>query len=419
MRSRYLFNLVGNIPALANHSHSVTPETERFGVQTLTFMEKSLGAFPQDLRIIREDAYRESLQPTSTGKHAVLANRFPRPFQRLVYQQQDKNRRDKAMRDRLLKGQRLENQRIEKREKDLNLLMKPAKSSRGGGSRVTAVFKSLYVRPMSIVTGASPVARGELSPGRTAAQLDFEPTSKPSLVLSIVGATAAPLGSQQRSYTFSVLCDDGAAPMLIQAATNSDALEWIAAINRIGESAAAKRSTFLATASLPDLLEHDHSKAPLGARAGMSLSISSDSTKLKKVFGVPLKELIRRDYGNDAQELAVPLVAEKCMAEIERRGLSEIGWVWKVAIIFLPLMLDSVYRIPGSVSSINSLRDAFNRGLHAIPMFTVPADILSQAPPSTFRKMATMPTYTSFVEHLNCGFASYPNRCSLPLCTKD
>lgn len=42
----------------------------------------------------------------------------------------------------------------------------------------------------------------------------------------------------------------------------------------------------------------------------------------------------------------VPLIVEKCIAEIEKRGLEEVG----------------IYRVPGAVSAINRLRLSFNSG---------------------------------------------------------
>lgn len=212
-------------------------------------MEQSLFAPSRDLRTIRDEAYREAAVVSQSSSHPI---RVARPFQRLVYQQQDKTKRDKVLRDRLSKEQRLERQRVDKREKDLNHLMKSNKPTRTGGSRVTAVFKSLYVRPMSIVTGAPHTIRGEPSPGRSASQLDFETISKPALVLSLVGARAQTLASSQRSYTFIVMTDDGAAPVMVQASTSNEATDWISAINRVGASAAAKRSTFLATSAVAE-----------------------------------------------------------------------------------------------------------------------------------------------------------------------
>lgn len=47
----------------------------------------------------------------------------------------------------------------------------------------------------------------------------------------------------------------------------------------------------------------------------------------------------------------VPLIVEKCIAEIEKRGLEEVG----------------IYRVPGAVSAINRLRLSFNSGNHPFP----------------------------------------------------
>jgi hypothetical protein len=47
----------------------------------------------------------------------------------------------------------------------------------------------------------------------------------------------------------------------------------------------------------------------------------------------------------------VPLIVEKCIVEIEKRGLEEVG----------------IYRVPGAVSAINRLRLSFNSGNHLFP----------------------------------------------------
>src|SRR4051794_32401850 len=63
-------------------------------------------------------------------------------------------------------------------------------------------------------------------------------------------------------------------------------------------------------------------------------------------FGVSLDRLMK-----DGE---IPVVVQKCIDQVEKRGLSEVG----------------IYRIPGTVSDINQLRKAFNQGI--APLFHYP-----------------------------------------------
>ena len=59
----------------------------------------------------------------STPEHEGDALEFGKPFQLLVAQQQEKNRRDRLWRDRLSKEKRQEQQRHDRREEQLNRAM--------------------------------------------------------------------------------------------------------------------------------------------------------------------------------------------------------------------------------------------------------------------------------------------------------
>jgi len=64
------------------------------------------------------------------------------------------------------------------------------------------------------------------------------------------------------------------------------------------------------------------------------------------IFGVSLPFLLKREAGSDEiPRGAIPSVITKCLAEIEKRGLQEVG----------------IYRIAGQSSVTTSLRNAFDR----------------------------------------------------------
>ncbi|GMM56051.1 GTPase-activating protein [Maudiozyma humilis] len=107
------------------------------------------------------------------------------------------------------------------------------------------------------------------------------------------------------SYSFKIIMQDGH-EYTIQATSLEDTHDWIKMIK------SSKRYSF-------------HSKKFKGKTSN-------------KVFGVPLEDICAREG------TAIPTIIIKLLEEIELRGLDEVG----------------LYRIPGSVGSINALKNAFD-----------------------------------------------------------
>lgn len=107
---------------------------------------------------------------------------------------------------------------------------------------------------------------------------------------------------------FKMVSENGGEEFYFQATSNAEAQSWITALT------SSKRYTYL-------------SKDARGLTSS-------------KVFGVPISDVC------DRESLLVPAVVDKLLTEIEERGLDEIG----------------LYRIPGSVGSINLLKQAFDEG---------------------------------------------------------
>lgn len=84
------------------------------------------------------------------------------------------------------------------------------------------------------------------------------------------------------------------------------------------------------------------------------------------VFGVELAFLLEREANGEEVLLGtVPSVIASCLAEVETRGLSEVGICESVFFVAEATALDVdafLDRIAGATSEINTLRDAFNRG---------------------------------------------------------
>ena len=195
-----------------------------------------------DHRLIREDAIREA---GSDGAHPN--KRIPRPFNLLVFAQQEKYKRDKYARDRLSKEKKLEQHRHEKREDYLNKAMHSSKPSSGVSkahrnkkSMSSAFFQ--FMRPISSAfTSDTAIPSG---PKRTAEELDFVPAGKPALVLSLADCRVAQFINNERSFTFQLDTEDGG-HYLLQAMGKKDMTKWMNKISHVAKTAAKRRLTYL------------------------------------------------------------------------------------------------------------------------------------------------------------------------------
>ncbi|KAL6945388.1 hypothetical protein ACO0QE_002840 [Hanseniaspora vineae] len=102
------------------------------------------------------------------------------------------------------------------------------------------------------------------------------------------------------------ICMNNGVEYCVQATSSEDMHEWITVINK------SKRYSFY--------------------------SVRYRGKTHNKIFGVPLEDLCEREG------VLVPAVVTRLLEEIELRGLDEVG----------------LYRVPGSVGSINSLKQAFD-----------------------------------------------------------
>lgn len=225
---------------------------DRKAFERLNNIEQEVANVEFDLRVIREDAYREASQASTS-----LTRRQPRPFQILVSAQQDKNKRDRTLRDRLSKEKRQEQQRQDKREEYLNKAMhtrRPVLSSqkqhRPKKSMSSAFMQ--FMRPISSAFTSDTMASGTK---RTPAELDFTPTGKPAMVLNVADAKVSQFINNERSFTFQVDTEDGG-HYLLQALTKSDMKKWMDTIDRVSKSAAKRRLTYLGHNSKMQIPEH-------------------------------------------------------------------------------------------------------------------------------------------------------------------
>jgi hypothetical protein len=194
-----------------------------------------------DFRVLREDAQRESSQVSPS----YGAKRHQRPFHALVSAQGEKIRRDRQAKDRLGKEKKLEQQRHERRSNDLNRAMNPPKRPPLGlgkherGKRSMSAFFRV-VRPLSTAFSSDRLHAPGDAIRRTPSELDFVPTTKPNLVLSLNDATVAWYMNEERSFTFQLITEDGGR-WLLQAQSSADLDAWMDAISRVSR----KRLTYM------------------------------------------------------------------------------------------------------------------------------------------------------------------------------
>ena len=204
-------------------------------------------------------------------------------------------------------------------------------SSTSGGS-VSKKIGDFFRRPFSIagfnVSGSNyPSSSSSPSPGYQQGQDAYSrkaiestqlpvlekgsiPDSKPSLTIktfeikSIVNILNFK-NSPGYKFSFKLIMRDGR-EYVMQAVSAEELHEWVRMIN------ISRRYSF-------------HSK-------------TFKSKTSNKVFGVPLEDICARE------NTTVPMIVTKLLDEIELRGLDEVG----------------LYRVPGSIGSINALKNAFD-----------------------------------------------------------
>ncbi|KAI0302327.1 hypothetical protein B0F90DRAFT_1713968 [Multifurca ochricompacta] len=302
-KRRQLRNLV--LDSLPSPRNLRRRESDARDLERLNAIEREVSKIQFDLRAIREDVHWEAAY-MHTGSQP---KRSQRPFQKLVVIQLEKNKRDRNLRERLEKERKQEQHRIDKREEYLSKAMNPRRQYTPA-QRQHRIKKHL-MRPISNAFSLDHVDVN--STRRTAAELDFTPTGKPTLVLSVVDARMSHTMNYERSYTFQLDTEDGG-HYLLQTATKAEMTKWIRTIDHVSKTAAKRRLTYIGNSPKPQLSDHIHDRP---------MTASRDPTA---VFGVDLDFLLQREAGASAVPPgAIPSFLEKCLLEVEARGLTEVG----------------------------------------------------------------------------------------------
>jgi hypothetical protein len=332
-KRRQLYNLINHTPSFPSAKRIAhSDDTHRKAFERINNVEKEVINIHFDLRGIKEEAMREALHSAANGTQS--AKKVPRSFHKIVAYQMEKNRRDKNLRTRLQKEKLHEQARIEKREDVLNKALKsrkpqPVMQKQHRNKKSMSAFLN-FMRPLSSAFGTDAFQSHSLK--RTASELDFKSTGKPTQVLSLMDAHVTQFVNNERSYTFKLDTEDGG-HYILQAMNKRELMKCLETIGRIAKIATKRRLTYLGNSPKPVLSDHLHEP----------VASSRDPTA---VFGVELDHLLQREASMPVLPGIVPRVIHECLFEVESRGLSEVG----------------IYRIAGAASEINALKEAYNRG---------------------------------------------------------
>ncbi|KAJ8101998.1 hypothetical protein POJ06DRAFT_74971 [Lipomyces tetrasporus] len=301
-KQRYIYNFLSNVldTGPSKRNSSSTPEEPAAVLLTLDMTDRL------DKRQVREAAAREMRDLSHK------ASKAHRAFGGLVAQEQEKLRRDarqKEVLDRQLRDQ-LRAPYNKMRGPLQSGDRKFSKSSRFGG-----LLKA--VRPLSVAFSnnwSPPSPDRSVSPNDLPEVSSIESRHKPSAAINLASAVASIPSDMQGMGVFKVVCDNGA-DFFFQATNDNDLDEWIKLCS------AARASAIEKSRATADALE------PM-------------NNPLTKVFGVPIETVCKRE------NQLIPTIVQLLLAEIEARGLEEVG----------------IYRVPGSLANVNELKRAFDSG---------------------------------------------------------
>ncbi|KAI5779687.1 hypothetical protein EDC01DRAFT_669408 [Geopyxis carbonaria] len=266
---------------------------------------------------IPEGLDARSLRETATKENQLSRHGRVKLFGKLLHQEQEKLRRDAKQRDAIERQQRQQLRAEHRRQPPGSKADVEKKSGKRLG--VNSIFKA--VRPISMaLTGQwTPPqdTRRLVSPSELPPLKSLEHGRKPSAVIDLksVSSISVSRGTLDR-YIWRLTSDNGVG-YWFQATSEKDLGHWLKCISDIRGIAASD-----------------------GGESIEMLTVASHNRIGQKVFGVSLEELCKRD------NVQVPVVVESLLLEIESRGLGEVG----------------IYRVPGSLASINALREALDSG---------------------------------------------------------
>ncbi|KAI7864758.1 hypothetical protein BDF14DRAFT_1884040 [Spinellus fusiger] len=313
-------------------------------------------------------------------------------FAKSVTEQLEKLKRDIKERDRIDKECREVQHKLQKKQMEqVRYLEKLGKRSVKGQS--TQPLQSLQLQHQGqVIPKINSFLRGLRPHSMTSVTLNLFPTdygdttmmsfmtTKASTVINLIHSTVSVASAYtKRDFVFRIVTEEGG-QYLFQGTNRDDMHDWMFQINNAAREGAAKRQSVLVAESLDDQ----------ASQYRVDLAESSDRrpgyiNPRSSVYGVDLDYLMR---GSE-----IPLIMEKCIKEIEMRGLEEIG----------------IYRVAGTGSVVTKLKMEFNTDSSNVSLsdpawadINVVADALKQFLRELPEPLLTCALYDEFVNASAC-----------------
>jgi hypothetical protein len=210
-----------------------------WAVKTLSDSNGSVGVS----QLIKEEAFRENTHANPGSG----PRKYPRIFSKIVLLQQEKNKRDRHIRERLLREKRMEQLKREKQNVPYDKVMDASKKIKQGKRTSLNPFMRV-VRPLSTAFpfgGVPPTGHeGAESKKWTLEELDFTPTSKPSLSIDLASARVEERKNSVRPFIFTLETEDGV-KYYFQATTQREMARWVTQLAITGKNTSEKRRTYV------------------------------------------------------------------------------------------------------------------------------------------------------------------------------
>ncbi|CAI2172046.1 18714_t:CDS:2 [Funneliformis geosporum] len=347
-KRRYVYNLTQIFVRLQHElkerSHERKPSVD---VGFLMKTNSHIIASKSDFRFIKDYSYKEN-NVNATQRTA----KFPKPFNKLISEQQDKIRRDQKERDRLAKDIRDTQNKLQKKQNELEKRSRTQQRPRNK-SRVETFIKQV-ARPISIAL-ANTWHSGNSANIRNLPEKSHHSSSKVALVINLINSEASPDYGITLDFVFRIVTEEGG-QYLFQAIDNDIMNDWIRVINEAAIEGAEKRKTIL---NKEPNIEPKEEEVP-------------DEPKTRSsVYGKDLETLM--------PDGKIPVLVEKCITEIEKRGLTEVG----------------IYRLSGATNAVNKLRASFNKKYRDINVIASALKLFFRVLPEP---IITYELYDAFIE---------------------
>lgn len=323
-KRRYIYNLLTNLDLTGSGSPGSRICIENYANNPFLFLLAPSKRSP-DWKMLRSTAFKEN--------QSFRNMRLQRPFYHLVQQEHEKARRDIRFRDNIEKQLRdLQKMALRKQQetsRNFEASKRPATRSRYG---MNSLLKAVRPISVAITSNWAPEKQSGLprvvSPSDLPTHCSIPRSTKPALTIDLVNSVSSILDMQEN--LFRIKTEDGL-ETTFQATSVDDMNDWVRHLSLASTDGAKKRRTMIREDARLAAIEDTPQFSPRN-----SMVVHGDTA----IFGISLADLVRREG------TSIPKIATVLINEIEKRGLQETG----------------IYRISGSLSTVNALKKAFDSG---------------------------------------------------------